>query len=194
MTTYKLLVIGLSAGGYPLIQRILQTLPKNYPLPVAIVAHLPGGDESNLAQLLDASAQLHVRMATDKQVLARGNVYLAPPGYHLLIEQNGDAPLAFALSVDEPVKSVRPSIDVLFDSAAEALETSLIAVLLSGANSDGAEGMATVKKLGGLGMVLDPRLSEFSTMPEAAIKRVEVDYVVSLDEIISLLLSVDEKS
>jgi two-component system chemotaxis response regulator CheB len=133
-------------------------------------------------------------MATDKQVLARENVYLAPPGYHLLIEQNGDAPLAFALSVDEPVKSVRPSIDVLFDSAAEALETSLIAVLLSGANSDGAEGMATVKKLGGLGMVLDPRLSEFSTMPEAAIKRVEVDYVVSLDEIISLLLSVDEKS
>jgi len=191
---YRLLAIGLSAGGHPLIQRLLNALPEDFSLPVIVVAHLPGGEESCLAELLDTSAQLHVSMATDKETLVRGRVYLAPPGYHLLIEQDAHAALKFALSVDEPVSSVRPSINVLFESAAEALEAELIAVLLSGANSDGAEGMAAVKKLGGLCMVLDPQTSEFSTMQEATIRSVEVDYVASIDDIIGLVLSVDEKS
>lgn len=191
---YRMLVIGFSAGGIPLIKRILQALPKDYPLPTAIVAHLPGGEKSGLAGLLDGMTSLPVSTAMDKEAILGGRVYLAPPDYHLLVEQGRHSVHRFALSLDEPVKSVRPSIDVLFESAADVFESGLIAVLLSGANSDGAEGMAYVKQLGGLGIVLKPEECEFSTMSDAAIKRTEVDYVVGLEEIVSLLLSVHETS
>lgn len=187
---YKMLVIGLSAGGTPLIKRLLAALPKDYSLAVAIVAHLPQGYESNLAQLLDAVTELPVTMARDKEAIVAGHVYVAPPDYHLLVEQNRR--FSFALSEDEPVKSVRPSIDVLFKSAAEVFEAGLIAVILSGANSDGAEGMAVVKQLGGLCMVLNPLDAEFSIMPNAVIKQVDVDYIADMEDIISLLVSVDE--
>ena len=186
---YKMLVIGLSAGGIPLVKQLLTALPKEYSLAIAIVAHLPQGHESSLAQLLNAVTDLPVLVAKDKQVIVAGQVTIAPPDYHLLIERNNQ----FALSEDEPVKSVRPSIDVLFKSAAEAFETGLIAVILSGANSDGADGMAVVKELGGLCMVLNPLDAEFSTMPNAVIRQVDVDYIASMEDIISLLVSVDEK-
>jgi len=185
-----MLVIGLSAGGIPLIKRILQALPQDYPLPIAIVAHLPGGHESCLASILNESTKLPVSNAVDKEGIVAGHVYLAPPDYHLLVERNR----RFSLSVDAPVMSVRPSINVLFESAAEVYEQGLIAVLLSGANSDGAEGMAYVKQLGGLGIVLDPKECEFSTMSSATVNRVEVDFVVGLEEIIGLLLAVHETS
>jgi len=186
---YKMLVIGLSAGGIPLVKQLLAALPKGYPLAIAIVAHLSQGYESNLAPILSAVTDLPVTMARDKQPIVAGHVYVAPPDYHLLIEKNHQ----FALSEDKAVKSVRPSIDVLFSSAAEVFESELCAVILSGANSDGANGMATVKQLGGLSIVLNPIDAEFSTMPNAVIQQVEVDYVASLEDIISLLVSVDEK-
>jgi len=188
---YKMLVIGLSAGGTPQVKRILAALPEDYSLAVAIVAHLSPGYESNLAQQLDAVTGLPVTVARDKDPIVAGHVYVAPPGYHLLVEQNRQ--FTFALSEDEPVKSVRPSIDVLFGSAAEVFGASLIAVILSGANSDGADGMAVVKQLGGLCMVLNPLMAEFSTMPNAVIHQVDVDYIVSMEDIISLLVSVGEK-
>ena len=186
---YKMLVIGLSAGGIPLVKQLLTALPKEYSLAIAIVANLPQGHESSLAQLLNAVTDLPVVVAKDKQAIIAGQVTIAPPDYHLLVERNNQ----FALSEDEPVKSVRPSIDVLFKSAAEAFETGLIAVILSGANSDGADGMAVVKELGGLCMVLNPLDAEFSTMPNAVIRQVDVDYIASMEDIISLLVSVDEK-
>ncbi|MGA8148831.1 MAG: chemotaxis protein CheB [Gallionellaceae bacterium] len=189
---YSMLAIGFSAGGIPLIKRVLKALPENYPLPIAIVAHLGAGEPNHFAEMLDASTCLPVSMALDKEVILPGRVYIAPPDYHLLVEQNQHSVRSFALSLDEPVRSVRPSIDVLFESAAEVFESGLIALLLSGANSDGVDGMAFVKQLGGLGIVLDPGECEYSTMSEAVIRKVEVDYVVSLDEIISLLLSVHE--
>ena len=186
---YKMLVIGLSAGGIPLVKRLLSALPKEYPLAIAIVAHLPQGHESHLAQMLNAVTDLPVTMAIDKQPIVAGHVTIAPPGYHLLVEQNHQ----FALSDGGLVKSVCPSIDVLFKSAAEVFEDELCAVILSGANSDGAEGMAAVKQLGGVCMVLNPLDAEFSTMPNAVIKHVHVDYIASVEDIISLLVSVDEK-
>jgi len=188
---YKMLVIGLSAGGIPLVKQLLAHLPKEYPLAIVIVAHLPQGCESNLAQMLDAVTDLPVSMARDKELIVAGHVYVAPPDYHLLVEQNKQ--FSFALSEDEPVKSVRPSIDVLLSSAAEVFENSLIAVILSGANSDGADGMVIVKQLGGLCIVLNPVDAEFTTMPNAVIQRVAVDYIASMEDIISLLVSVDEK-
>ena len=188
---YKMLVIGLSAGGMPLVQQLLGALPKDYPLAVVIVAHLPQDYESSLAQILDEVSALPVAMARDKEPVVTGHVYVAPPGYHLLIEQN--QPFSFALSEDEPVKSVRPSIDVLFKSAAEAFEGDLIAVILSGANSDGADGMFVVKQLGGLCIVLNPLNAKFNTMPNAVIGQVDVDYIADIEDIISLLVSVDER-
>ncbi len=191
---YKMLVIGLSAGGTPLIKQILAALPCDYSLAVAIVAHLPQGYESNLAQILNAVTDLPVTVARDKEPISAGHVYVAPADYHLLVEQNRKFALSsFALSEDEPVKSVRPSIDVLFSSAAEVFEASLIAVILSGANSDGADGMVVVKQLGGLCIVLNPADTEFDTMPNAVIQSVAVDYIASMEDIISLLVSVDEK-
>lgn len=187
---YKLLVIGFSAGGIPLIKQILRALPNDYPLSVVIVAHLPSGQESCLAELLDEISQLPVVIASDKLAIEPSRVYLAPPDYHLLVERLSKP--RFALSVDEPVKSVRPSIDVLFESAAEVFESELIAVLLCGANSDGAMGMASVNQLGGLTIVMDPRECEFSTMPIAAVAQVDVDYIANMDEIISLLRSVQD--
>ena len=189
--TYKMLVIGLSAGGTPLIKRLLTALPKDYSLAVAIVAHLPQGHESNLAQQLDALTDLPVTTARDKEPIVAGHVYVAPPDYHLLVEKNRQ--LTFALSKDDPVKSMRPSIDVLFSSAAEVFGAGLIAVMLSGANSDGADSMAVVKELGGLCIVQDPLEAEFSAMPDAAIQKVAADYIVGLEDMISLLVSVDEK-
>ncbi|MDX8378452.1 MAG: chemotaxis protein CheB [Gallionella sp.] len=187
---YKMLVIGFSAGGIPLMKQILRALPTDYPLSVVIVAHLLRGQESCLAELLDEISPLPVVLASDKLFIQPSHVYLAPPDYHLLVERLSKP--RFALSVDEPVKSVRPSIDVLFESAAEVFESGLMALLLCGANSDGAVGMASVKKLGGLGIVMDPKECEFSTMPTAAIGQVDVDYVANLDEIISLLCSVQD--
>jgi two-component system chemotaxis response regulator CheB len=189
---YKMLVIGLSAGGMPLVKQLLAALPGDYSLAVVIIAHLPQGYESNLAQMLATVTDLPVTMARDKEPIIAGHAYVAPPGYHLLVENNPS--YTFALSADEPVKSVRPSIDVLFKSAAEMFENSLIGVILSGANSDGADGMKLIKELGGLCMVLNPLEAEFSTMPNAVIQHVDVDYIASIEEIISLLVSVDEKS
>lgn len=186
---YKMVVIGLSAGGMPLVKKLLTHLPSDYSLPIAIVAHLPQDYQSNFDKVLTCVTNLPVTIARDKELIQQGHVYIAPASYHLLIEQNQH----FALSADKPVKSVRPSIDVLFSSAAEVFENDLIAVILSGANSDGADGMTIVKELGGLCIVLNPNDTEFNTMPNAVIQSVDVDYVVSIEEIISLLVCVDEK-
>ena len=186
---YKMLVIGLSAGGMPLVKELLTALPSDYSLPIAVVAHLPQDFQSHFDKVLDCSTNLPVSIVRDKDPIKSGHIYVAPAGYHLLIEHNH----RFALSADKAVKAVRPSIDVLFSSAAEVFENDLIAVILSGANSDGADGMAIVKQLGGLCIVLNPADTEFNTMPNAVIKAVDVDYIVSLEEMISLLVCVDEK-
>lgn len=185
----KLAVIGFSAGGMPLIQQLLAALPAGYPLPVVLIAHLPPGSGNNLVEIFQKATTLPVLPALDKACIRPGHVYIAIPDYHLLVEQSGH----FALSVDPPVKSVRPSIDVLLESAAEVYDKHLIAVILSGANSDGANGMAYVKALGGVTIVLDPMQAEFRIMPDAAIEAVDADFIASFDEIISLLKAVHDQ-
>lgn len=185
----KLVVIGFSAGGIPLAQRLLAALPSDYPLPVVLISHLPPSSGNGFIDLFQNVSLLPVKRALDKTVIIPGQVYIAPPDYHLLVEHGGH----FALSVDPPVKSVRPSIDVFLQSAAEVYEKHLIAVILSGANSDGADGMASVRALGGVTIVLDPLQAEFRIMPDAVIEATDVDYVASLEEIISLLLAVQDQ-
>lgn len=187
---YRLLAIGFSAGGMPLAEQILAALPADYPLAVAVVCHLPAGEDSALAELLDDASPLPVVVASDKMPIMPGRVHVAPPNYHLLVESRE----LFALSVDAPVMSVRPSIDVLFETAAEVFEQGVIAVTLSGANSDGAQGMARVHELGGMTITLSPLKAEFRTLPEAVVNRTDVDYIASMDEIIALLCAVEEKT
>ena len=176
-------VLGASAGGFEALLAVLKGLPASYPMPLAAVLHLPDNRESRLAELFDYRLTLEVREARDKETLEPGTLYFAPPGYHLSIERDG----SFSLSCEERVNFARPSIDVLFSSAADAYGKSLAGILLTGANYDGAAGMAGMQVAGGLTIVQDPATAEVSTMPEAAIRRMTPDLILPLAEINSLL-------
>ena len=181
-------VIGASAGGFEALRQVLTGLPAAFRMPVAVVLHLPDNHESRVAELFDFRLALHVREARDKESLAPGTVYFAPPGYHLSIESDR----SFSLSCEDRVAYARPSIDVLMASAADAYGPSLCGVLLTGANYDGAAGLSGIRIAGGLAVVQDPATAEVSTMPEAAIRRMTPDLILSLAEIHSLLRTLGE--
>ena len=178
-------VIGASAGGFEALLAVLTGLPSTYPMPLVAVLHLPDNHESRLAELFGYRLALQVREARDKETLEPGILYFAPPGYHLSIETDR----SFSLSCEDRVSYARPSIDVLFASAADAYGKSLAAILLTGANYDGAAGLAGMRVAGGLTIVQDPATAEVATMPQAAIARMTPDLILSLAEIHSLLLS-----
>ena len=176
----ELVVIGTSLGGLHALTRILRDLPADLPVPIAVVQHRgPDVEGQGLAALLQHATPLAVEDAEDKLPMQRGTIYLAPPDYHLLIEEPGQ----LALSVDHPVLAARPSIDVLFESAAEAYGPALLGVLLTGASTDGARGLAAIKTRGGRAIVQEPSTAESSTMPAAGIAATPVDYVLPLDRI-----------
>ncbi|MGC4095930.1 MAG: chemotaxis protein CheB [Nitrospira sp.] len=140
--------------------------------------------ENCMAELLNHASRITVKEAEDKESLSPGTAYLAPPGYHLLI----DPDRSVSLSVDERVNHARPSIDVLFESAAETFDEALIGIVLTGANADGAQGLKTIKGYGGLAIVEDPESAEHPAMPKAALAATKVDYVVTLERLVPLLL------
>jgi two-component system chemotaxis response regulator CheB len=176
---YELICVGASWGGLDAIGRLLADLPAGVDQPVVVAQHrhassTPGG----LADLLRLRIKRPVVDAEDQMPIERGNVYIAPPDYHLLVE-NG----SFALSVDERVQFARPSIDVLFETASYAYGPGVIGIILTGANEDGAAGLATIKQRGGVAIVQDPAGATRSTMPEAAIAATVADAVLPLEEI-----------
>lgn len=179
----RALVIGGSAGALSALLRFLPALPGNYPLPVMIVVHLPPEGESLLASLLNNRCQLTVKEAEDKEPLAPGTAYIAPPNYHLLVEPD----FQLSLSKDEPVLYSRPSIDVLFESAADAYGDALAAIVLTGASSDGARGLRAVGAAGGRAFVQDPATAEASTMPQSALDACPTARAVNLDELADVL-------
>ena len=181
-------VIGASAGGFEALLAILRGLPATYPMPLVAVLHLPDNHESKLAELFGYRLALQVREARDKEPLAPGTLYFAPSGYHLSIENDR----SFSLSCEDRVSYARPSIDVLFASAADAYGTALAGVLLTGANYDGAAGLAGMRVAGGLTIVQDPASAEVPTMPEAAIRRMQPDLILPLAEIHSVLRKLGE--
>ncbi len=181
-------VIGASAGGFEALFAVLKGLPASYPMPLVAVLHLPETHESRLAELFGYRLSLQVREARDKETLEAGVLYFAPSGYHLSIENDR----SFSLSCEDRVNYARPSIDVLFASAADAYGKSLAAVLLTGANYDGAAGLAGIRIAGGLTIVQDPSTAEVATMPEAAIRRMTPDLILPLAEIHSLLRKLGE--
>ena len=178
--------IGTSAGGIDALFGVLADLQSPMAAAVIVVLHLPEQHESQLAQVFDHRLSVPVEEARPGAPVAPGSVYLAPPGYHLLVEEDR----SFALSCDEPVLFSRPSIDVLFQSCAEAYGDHLCAMVLTGANEDGAQGLATVKALGGLTAVQDPAEAAHAAMPGAALRAAEPDFVLPLAGLRGLLHTV----
>jgi two-component system chemotaxis response regulator CheB len=175
----KAVVIGVSAGGLKALSAILPALPADYPLPIMIVIHLPPDRDSVVAELFDDRCALTVREAEDKEDILPGHVYFAPPDYHLLVE----ADYRLSLSSEEPVLFSRPSVDVLFETAADVYGEGLIGIILTGANPDGAAGLKAVMAAGGLALVQRPDLSYASAMPEAALDMCPQAESLSLEQI-----------
>jgi two-component system, chemotaxis family, protein-glutamate methylesterase/glutaminase len=174
----EIVAIGASWGGLAAIECVLRDLPARFPAPVVIAQHRRRGSDGGLAELLRAHCALDVSEAEDKQALASGCVLLAPPDYHLLVE-----PGAVALSVDEPVHFSRPSIDVLLTSAADAYGEGAVGVVLTGANDDGAAGLAQIVARGGAAIVQDPETAARREMPEAALAAAPAAAVMALGDI-----------
>jgi two-component system chemotaxis response regulator CheB len=164
--TIKAVVIGASAGAVQALQAVLPTLPANYALPVLVVVHVPPGRSNVLLPLFQAKCRIPVKEAEDKEQGVGGVIYFAPSDYHLLVETDG----TLALSSDEAVNYSRPSIDVLFESAADAYGQGLVGVILTGANNDGAAGLKAVVGAGGVAIVENPADAYASAMPYAALE------------------------
>lgn len=181
-------VIGASAGGVQALLTVLSRLPRSLRLSVIVVLHLPEGHESQLAEIFRYRLPIAVSEATDKENISPGTLYFACPGYHLLVEMDR----TFSLSSEEPVHYSRPAIDILMESAADAYGAALAGILLTGANEDGAAGMARIKQQGGLTVVQDPAEAEVPTMPQAAIRTHQPDFILKLEGIRDLLLKLDQ--
>ena len=184
MNRYKAIVIGVSAGGLKALSELFSMLPGNLPIPVMVTQHLHPDSDGTLAGILSSGSSLKIVEATDKMPIVSG-IYLAPANYHLLIERNG----LLALSSDQKTNYSRPSIDVMFESAAYAYGDELIGIILTGANNDGAAGISLIKEFGGLTIAQDPVNAEFPVMPESAIATGNIDKIFSLDEISGYLKS-----
>ena len=173
----EIVVVGTSYGGLAALQVVLPALAQDFGMPVVVVQHR-GKDADNLCEFLQRHSALPLSEPNDKDAIAPGRVYLAPRDYHLLIERDG-----FALSTEAPVGYARPSVNVLFESAADIYQGHVVGVVLTGANTDGARGLAKIKAYGGLCVVEDPAGAESRGMPQAAIAAAKVDAILPLPEI-----------
>jgi two-component system chemotaxis response regulator CheB len=172
------IVIGASAGGVEAVGTLLQALPLPYTPSLIVVIHIPADPPSLLAEIFQARCRLPVHEALDKEHVEPGTVYVAPPGYHLLVK----ADRTLALSRHPPVAFSRPSIDVLFEAAAAAYGDRVLGIVLSGANNDGAAGLAAIRAAGGRGWVQAPADARAAAMPQAAIDTAGADLVVPVHD------------
>lgn len=196
---YELVVVGASLGGLHALEVLLAGLSKSFSVPMAIAQHRHKNSDDSLSVVLQRQCALPVTEVEDKEVIAPGRVYLAPADYHLLVERSqtqrdwqGEHRVSvptFALSTEAPVLYARPSIDVLFESAADAYGEKVIGVLLTGASNDGTQGLARIKANGGLAIVQEPKTACCATMPEAAIAAVAIDWILPLNDIASLIVN-----
>lgn len=181
------IVIGTSAGGVEALSVVLPALPATLRASVFVVIHLPRARSSMLVDIFTRRCALPVHEAEDKDVALPGHIYFAPPDYHLLLNRGPQ----MALSVDDPVHYSRPSIDVLFESAADVYGENLLGIILTGANADGAAGLNAVHRAGGVTVVQRPEDAHSPLMALSALKRTTVDFVLSLDQIAGLLATLD---
>jgi two-component system chemotaxis response regulator CheB len=181
------IVVGASAGGVEALLKIFAGLRRGYRLPIITVLHVPQERRSQLAQVFQARLPIPVKEADDKEDIAPGTLYFAPPGYHLSVEHD----FSLSLSQEDRVFHSRPSIDILFDSAADAYGQRLMGVLLTGANNDGACGLSRIKQCGGMTVIQDPDNAQARTMPEAALALHKPDYLLPLNDIGQLLVELE---
>ena len=180
---FELVVIGASLGGTHACSTLFANMDPSFPLPIALVQHRARSNDHLLAPVLGHQSQLPVNEITDKIPLQAPGIYVAPADYHVLIE-----PGHCALSVDEPILYARPSINVFFESAADAYGSDLIAILLTGASNDGAAGIKAIKDAGGMVIVQDPATAECAVMPAAGLAAAPVDFVLPLEAIPATLM------
>ena len=180
---FELVVIGTSLGGLVALERLLEGLPGSFPVPIAVVQHRSVSSGEGLATTLQTHSALRVREPMDKEPIRPGWVYLAPADYHLLVE-----PGRCALSTEGPVRAARPSIDVLFESAADAYGERVIGVVLTGASDDGARGAAWIRQRGGYVIIQEPETAESAVMPRAALRAAGADRVIPLDNVAESLV------
>lgn len=178
-----LVLVGVSAGGLDAVCALLRRLPADFGMAVVVVQHR-SKDSDALCEVLQDCTPMGIHEATDKAPLEPGNVYLAPPDYHLLVEEG-----YFSLSTDAPEMYSRPSIDVAFESAADAYGGRAVGVVLTGANHDGARGLRRIADRGGVALVQDPLTAEVKVMPTAALRAVPEAEVLSLEGIAARLVA-----
>jgi two-component system, chemotaxis family, protein-glutamate methylesterase/glutaminase len=184
---FEAVVIGASAGGVNALMQVLPALPRGYRLPIVVVLHVRSGRQNQLVEVFQQRVQLPVREAGDKEDVIPGTLYFAPAGYHLLLENER----SFSLSCDAPLHFARPAIDITMESAADVYGASLAGILLTGANEDGAQGMAAIGRAGGLTAVQDPEEANVGVMPLEAIRVRPTDLVLPLEQIKQLLLMLE---
>ncbi len=182
MSQYDLVVVGTSLGGLTALQQIFRSLRSHFPLPIVVVQHRHRSSSDSLPQFLERQASIPVKDAEDKEYIRPGRIYLAPPDYHLLIERGG-----FSLTLEGPVNYSRPSIDLLFESAADSYGEKVIGILLTGANQDGAEGIKRIRSRGGYTIVQDPSTAEAPEMPQSALNITEVDQILPIKKVAATL-------
>jgi two-component system chemotaxis response regulator CheB len=175
----ELIAIGASSGGLEAINKILALMPVYFATPVVLVIHFPRNADVILDSVFHIPQGVSIQEVQDKMTIESQNIYFAPPGYHLLVEKNR----TFSLNQDDPVNFSIPSIDVFFESAAEVYRHKLIGVLLTGANSDGANGLKVIQEFGGTTYVQNPTTAAMPVMPEAALRIMQPDGVLNLQEI-----------
>jgi len=185
---YEAIVIGTSSGGMNALKFLFSSLPVDFSIPIIIVQHISPRSDNQWIKLLNINSKLYLKEADEKEKIEHGKVYIAPPNYHLMIERNK----TFSLTIDERVNYSRPSIDVLFESAAEAYKNKLIGVILTGSNNDGTKGIKRIKEYGGLTIAQDPETAESAYMPASAIAAIQPDYILALENIIELLIKLDK--
>jgi two-component system chemotaxis response regulator CheB len=186
---YKVVVLGASAGGMEVIRMLVSSLPVDFSFPLIIVQHLHVFSKTAWANTLGERCQVNVKEANEKEQVKRGTVYFAPANYHLLLESD----YTLTLTVDERVNYARPSIDVLFETAAESCNDKVIGILCTGGNTDGVRGLKRIKKRGGMTIVQDPDTAQVRSMPKAAIQTAEPDYILSPEGILNHLLKIHKK-
>lgn len=185
---YEAIVIGASAGGIYALKSIFSGLKKNFSIPIIVVQHLSVRSEGFIAHFLNQLSTLDVKEATGGEKILKGKCFIAPANFHMLVEEDK----TISLNVEEKVNYARPSIDVLFETAAIAYQSNLVGILLTGANSDGAQGMALIKKMGGLTIVQNPKTSEIPVMPQSAIDLDCVDKILDIEDIIEFINSLPD--
>lgn len=181
---FKAVVIGVSTGGVSALKLLLGALPAEFPLPILVTTHIAPDSDDGLAVLLDTLCDIRVKEADEQEGMLPATVYLAPANYHLLVERSGN----LAFSIDPPVNFARPSVDVLFESAAEVFGPALIGIIMTGAGNDGSNGLLKIKNRGGVTIVQDPADAEMDSMPRNALQLHDADHVVPLKDIPRLLM------